>query len=53
MLTATPICDGGAPVSVFPPVPLAEWADTKDTLHRFLQVVGKLRLANAPRRNHW
>ncbi|MGY1821590.1 DUF5996 family protein [Geodermatophilus sp. SYSU D00079] len=38
---------------VFPPVPLAEWADTKETLHRFLQVVGKLRLANAPRRNHW
>ena len=40
-------------MSVFPPIPLAEWADTKDTLHRFLQIVGKLRLANAPRRNHW
>ena len=40
-------------MSVFPPIPLAEWADTKETLHRFLQVVGKLRLANAPRRNHW
>jgi hypothetical protein len=40
-------------VPVFPPLPLSEWADTKDTLHRFLQVVGKLRLAHAPRRNHW
>ena len=38
---------------VFPPMPLAEWADTKETVHRFLQIVGKLRLANAPRRNHW
>jgi Family of unknown function (DUF5996) len=40
-------------VSVFPPIPLAEWADTKDTLHRFVQIVGKVRLANAPARNHW
>ncbi|WP_113701801.1 DUF5996 family protein [Nonomuraea lactucae] len=33
--------------------PLAEWRDTKATLHRFCQVVGKIRLASAVRRNHW
>jgi len=34
-------------------MPLAEWQDTKATLHRFCQVVGKLRLAASVRRNHW
>ncbi|WP_351228127.1 DUF5996 family protein [Streptomyces sp. NPDC002133] len=37
----------------FPPMPLAEWRDTKETLHRFAQVVGKIRLAASDRRNHW
>jgi hypothetical protein len=32
---------------------LSDWADTKETLHRFLQIVGKIRLGTAPRRNHW
>jgi hypothetical protein len=40
-------------VEMFPAMPLAAWSDTKDTLHRFLQVVGKIRLATGPRRNHW
>jgi hypothetical protein len=34
-------------------MPLSEWADTKETLHRFEQVVGKIRLASSVRRNHW
>lgn len=33
--------------------PIADWAPTKETLHRYLQIVGKLRLAVSPRRNHW
>src|SRR5215211_7361778 len=37
----------------FPPIPLAEWRDTKETLHRFCQVIGKIRLAASVRRNHW
>ncbi|MFD9408077.1 DUF5996 family protein [Streptomyces sp. NPDC059989] len=37
----------------FPPIPLAEWRDTKETLHRFTQLVGKIRLAASVRRNHW
>lgn len=37
----------------FPALPLAEWAETKDTLHLFLQIVGKIRMALHPRLNHW
>ncbi|REK86243.1 hypothetical protein DY245_33410 [Streptomyces inhibens] len=40
-------------MELFPPIPLAEWQDTKETLHRFAQVVGKIRLAASARRNHW
>jgi hypothetical protein len=40
-------------MELFPPMPLADWRDTKETLHRFCQVVGKLRLAASVRRNHW
>ncbi|WP_017540845.1 DUF5996 family protein [Nocardiopsis halophila] len=36
-----------------PSMPLEEWAATKETLHRFEQIVGKIRLASSPRRNHW
>lgn len=36
-----------------PPIPLHSWSESKETLHRFLQIVGKIRLAQAPRRNHW
>lgn len=37
----------------FPPLPLAEWEDSKETLHRYAQIVGKIRLRYAPFRNHW
>ncbi|MGV9777991.1 DUF5996 family protein [Streptosporangium sp. NPDC003464] len=37
----------------FPAMPLEEWADTKETVHRFTQIVGKVRLATSVRRNHW
>jgi Family of unknown function (DUF5996) len=40
-------------MELFPPMPLDQWHDTKETLHRFCQVVGKLRLAASVRRNHW
>ncbi|MFE9171915.1 DUF5996 family protein [Streptomyces kebangsaanensis] len=40
-------------MELFPPIPLAEWRDTKETLHRFAQIVGKVRLAASTRRNHW
>lgn len=40
------------PLALPPPAP-EDWAGTKETLHRFLQVVGKVRLDQAPPRNHW
>jgi hypothetical protein len=36
-----------------PPLPLDAWQPTRDTLHLYLQIVGKLRLGLAPPRNHW
>jgi hypothetical protein len=37
----------------WPALPLDAWADTYATLHMWTQVVGKVRLALAPRVNHW
>ena len=34
-------------------LPLAEWQATHDTLHMWMQIIGKTRLALAPRPNHW
>jgi hypothetical protein len=36
-----------------PPLPLEEWEDTKETLHRYCQIVGKIRMELAPFKNHW
>lgn len=36
-----------------PPLPFDEWESTKDTLHLFLQIVGKVRLKLHPKLNHW
>jgi Family of unknown function (DUF5996) len=44
---ATPRVEG------WPALPVAEWQDTRDTLHLWTQVVGKTRLALAPAVNHW
>ena len=37
----------------FPPLPYADWSDTKDTLHLFLQIIGKVRMKTHPKLNHW
>lgn len=37
----------------WPPLPLRAWQDTRDTIHRWAQVVGKLQLAWSPMANHW
>jgi len=36
-----------------PPLPLAEWQTTRDTLHLWTQIVGKIRLVQTPLVNHW
>ena len=39
--------------NTFPEMPLEAWRSTKDTLHLYCQIVGKIRLAMHPRLNHW
>jgi hypothetical protein len=36
-----------------PEIGIADWRPTKDTLHLYAQIVGKVKLATAPPRNHW
>jgi Family of unknown function (DUF5996) len=36
-----------------PELHLAEWRATKDTLHLYCQIAGKIRLATTAPRNHW
>ncbi len=37
----------------WPSLRLADWKPTCETLHRYAQIVGKIRLALAPPLNHW
>lgn len=39
--------------STWPALPLSRWSDTRDTLHLWTQVVGKVRLALEPMINQW
>jgi len=39
--------------SVWPDLDVPGWSETRDTLHRWLQIVGKVRLALTPLLNHW
>jgi hypothetical protein len=40
-------------MTVLPAIPFDEWRPTKETLHRYVQIVGKVALAHGVRRNHW
>jgi len=40
-------------VNEWPALPLDEWRETKDTLHRWTQIVGKIRMTLTPLINHW
>src|SRR6202034_4655325 len=37
----------------WPSLPLEQWQPTRDTVHRWTQIVGKTRLGLEPRSNHW
>lgn len=43
----------GARTVTLPELHLADWRPTKDTLHLYCQIVGKIRLATTPAWNHW
>jgi hypothetical protein len=36
-----------------PPLPFPDWEPTKETVHLWAQIVGKVRLARAAPKNHW
>ncbi|MEU6584275.1 DUF5996 family protein [Nocardia sp. NPDC046763] len=38
---------------ILPAIPLESWRPTKETLHRYAQIIGKVALAKGIRRNHW
>jgi hypothetical protein len=40
-------------MTAWPDLPYESWIDTRNTLHRWTQVVGKIRLALTPLVNHW
>jgi hypothetical protein len=44
---------GGIYDSSWPALPYQDWEPTKQTLHRYAQIVGKIRMALVPFRNHW
>lgn len=39
--------------TIFPEFPLEDWIATKESVHRYLQIVGKLRLSLNSKKNHW
>jgi hypothetical protein len=43
----------GSGPGAWPDLSLASWPDTRDTLHLWTQIVGKVRLGLAPMINHW
>jgi Family of unknown function (DUF5996) len=47
------VVDDAVGVSAWPQLTLSTWEGTRDTLHLWTQIVGKVRLALAPMVNHW
>ena len=41
------------PIAPWPELTRSEWEDTRDTLHMWTQIVGKVRMAVTPMVNHW
>ena len=42
-----------SPREAWPALPLEAWRETRDTLHMWMQIVGKIRLKLTPLVNHW
>jgi hypothetical protein len=40
-------------VEPWPSLPLADWLETRDTVHRWTQMIGKVKLARCPFVNQW
>lgn len=44
---------GAGTAPTWPELTLSAWSDTRDTVHMWTQIVGKIRLALEPMVNHW
>lgn len=53
MNSAEKLSPAAADEPFWPALPLEEWEDTYHTLHMWTQIVGKVRMAFTPLRNHW
>jgi hypothetical protein len=42
-----------APLLSWPELPFHAWRETRDTLHMWMQIIGKVKLALTPLINHW
>ncbi len=40
-------------MAALPKLHVDDWEDTKNTLHLFLQIIGKIRMVLFPKQNHW
>ena len=45
--------DAGEAAEIWPALPLDAWCDTRDTLHMWTQIVGKVKLELCPFLNEW
>ena len=41
------------PATSWPSLRVSDWTPTRETLHMWTQIVGKIRMAHAPLLNHW
>jgi Family of unknown function (DUF5996) len=41
------------PTGVWPRLRVLDWTDTRDTVHMWTQIIGKIRMAHTPMVNHW
>jgi hypothetical protein len=48
-----PTAPGPSVANPWPPLPLEAWRPTRDTIHMYAQIVGKVRLALAPMEPQW
>lgn len=53
MNAATQAAGAARQPDAWPSLPASEWQDTRDTLHLWTQIVGKVRLELSPRMNQW
>jgi hypothetical protein len=52
-VTVAPALPAASEAVDLPALPLPPWEPTRATLHLYVQIVGKIRLASTPHRNHW